>query len=139
MRKSERKTIFVGGEIYLLTRGGLISVRRLELFQKGFLIGFRWKKDKHRLWEPGFDSNPSRQTQVNNGLEPHWYNLSPSFQSLTATRTANFRSPWVLPVSEDRGCNKEPLQYGLYKKHLGCLSLSYPRQSGAEDAGQGLP
>jgi len=27
MRKSERKTIFVGGEIYLLTRGGLISVR----------------------------------------------------------------------------------------------------------------
>jgi hypothetical protein len=28
MRKSERKTIFVGGEIYLLTRGGLISVWR---------------------------------------------------------------------------------------------------------------
>jgi len=26
MRKNERKTIFVGKEIYLLTRGGLISV-----------------------------------------------------------------------------------------------------------------
>jgi hypothetical protein len=48
MRKSERKTIFVGGEIYLLTRGGLISVGFIGQ-RKAFSSNFNLRNNTETL------------------------------------------------------------------------------------------